>query len=169
MGAHVSLDDLVRQNFVYDPASGIIFWRRTFYGRQAGTRADYLRASGYRAVSANKAHLRAHRVAVFLMTGSWPLTGLVVDHINQDKQDNRWGNLRVVSKATNRINSFKRFRKEHPFAYKQNPKGRRPWCGKITLGNEPCIVGWFETEMEAHEAVTAYLRERHPERVPSFS
>jgi hypothetical protein len=42
-----------------------------------------------------------HRIATLYMTGDWPEE---VDHINGDKADNRWENLRAVDVKTNRQN-----------------------------------------------------------------
>ena len=42
-----------------------------------------------------------HRIAIFYMTGEWPDE---VDHINGDRGDNRYTNLRNVSKQDNMRN-----------------------------------------------------------------
>jgi len=46
---------------------------------------------------------KAHRIAYLLNNGKWP-TG-EVDHINHDRADNRWINLREVSRSENQQNA----------------------------------------------------------------
>ncbi len=41
----------------------------------------------------------AHRIAWALMNGEWPTR--LIDHINGDKHDNRWANLRLASPSQN--------------------------------------------------------------------
>lgn len=57
------------------------------------------KTKGYRYITIKHKTYREHRVAFFYMTGKWPDDQ--IDHINQNKADNRWINLREVSAATN--------------------------------------------------------------------
>lgn len=56
---------------------------------------------GYVRVRVLGARLYAHRVAWLLMTGVWPDE---VDHVNRDRADNRWHNLRSGSHLANMQN-----------------------------------------------------------------
>lgn len=44
----------------------------------------------------------AHRLAFVLMTGAWP--EFDIDHINGNRMDNRWINLRPASRSQNHMN-----------------------------------------------------------------
>lgn len=57
--------------------------------------------NGYVIVKILGKELMAHRVAFFISSGKWPK---VIDHINHNKSDNRWCNLREVSSAQNSQN-----------------------------------------------------------------
>jgi len=118
-----ALKGLIPKVLVYDPETGELYWKHravsTFIGtekrsaekvaanwnsRFGGQRAfTSVGKNGYRAGNLNRVGLLLHRVAFVLMTGDWPLHE--VDHINGDRLDNRWTNLRSVSGAQNRRNA----------------------------------------------------------------
>lgn len=116
--AHKALihPDALRQLLRYDPETGKLFWRmrdasmfaneiraRQWNTRCAGKEALTTRhAAGYKCGPVmNKLYL-AHRVAIALVNGEWPEGE--VDHINGDRTDNRWCNLRAVSHQENAKN-----------------------------------------------------------------
>lgn len=85
----------LRASINYDPVAGS--FTRVRNGATAGT----LRKDGYICFSVgNVVHL-AHRVAWKIQTGEWPPKGLVIDHINGDRADNRWANLRLATNGHN--------------------------------------------------------------------
>ena len=85
----------------YDPETGILSWRKSRPGVVAGSVAGTL-ADGYLQVQIDRIFYRAHRVCWLLHTGSWP--SLLLDHINGQRSDNRWDNLREVSYQQNAFN-----------------------------------------------------------------
>jgi HNH endonuclease len=60
-------------------------------------RADILADDGYRYVEIDGELYRADRVAWLYVTGEWPEGE--VEHINGDRGDNRWENLRLKEQA----------------------------------------------------------------------
>jgi len=87
--------------FEYDPLSGDLRHRLdTLRGRQ-GDLATYKHGQGYLSVSVGGKELLAHRVIWFMKTGCWPLQ---VDHIDHDRTNNRWSNLREVLPRENQTN-----------------------------------------------------------------
>lgn len=94
--------DFFRRDLSYNPITGRF--------RNLKTDHEISNIKEYRD-SSNKANIRckikflgkkwkASKVAWFLMTGSWP-TDLEIDHINRDPMDNRWENLRLVTRSEN--------------------------------------------------------------------
>ena len=77
----------------YDPTTGYLTWKKTERKKKKGARAGYIDGLGYRCLCmANKRSYKAHRLIWKIMTGKEP--NGTIDHINGDKDDNRWENLR---------------------------------------------------------------------------
>ena len=86
-----------------------------------------------------------------------PPNGMVVDHINGNKLDNRRSNLRFVTQQENCFNSRKKHPKnpgEKPSRYKgvvwRNDRSK--WRACITRNGHRHYLGLFDTEQQAAEA-----------------
>jgi len=94
----------IRRRFDYDPATGILLWRIKVNDRApAGSVAGYPDSRGYLRVRSCGRHYAVHRVIWAYMTGEWPAD--CIDHINLNKKDNRWANLRECSRSQNGMNT----------------------------------------------------------------
>ena len=151
----------VRDCFDYDPDTGVLRWKpdrpashfRTEVGRKvwrtqfAGKVAGSRRPDGYEAVRIGAySNLRVHRIACLIVNGEW-IHG-EVDHINGVKYDNRWSNLRVVSRMENMRNAP--VRKDTPFGVRgvyQATKGG--FEARIGMNGKMLQLGVFETVKEA--------------------
>lgn len=87
--------------FKYDPETGDI-WRK------AGNIAPH--TSGYKTLKFRQRKFFAHRVAWFLMTGEQPPVEMTVDHIDGNKTNNAWTNLRLLTPQQNCWNRVKKLR-----------------------------------------------------------
>lgn len=94
---------LIKQVLQYEPHSGNLIWISSLHSKRVliGQHAGSLAKSGYRQITLFGTSYQAHRLIWFMETGEWPEQ---VDHINQDRSDNRWSNLRAVTKAENARN-----------------------------------------------------------------
>ena len=94
----------LKELFYYDANSGI-FTRRvsTNHSAIAGTVAGTDDGAGYLRITIDKKRYRVHRLAWLFVYGVFPT--LELDHINQNKSDNRIVNLRVVNKSENQQNT----------------------------------------------------------------
>lgn len=109
--------EILREFFMYNPRTGDIHYRpdrarhwfksdrlwKSWNVQFGGKLASHLsRPDGYRAVAVNQRPYLAHRVIWAMMTGRWPKE---IDHINGNAADNRWNNLRAVSRMQNARNA----------------------------------------------------------------
>lgn len=93
----------MKQFFDYNPDTGELYWKVPRGQKmKAGQRAGSLDTKGYIQVRLVPYTIRAHRIAWAIMTGKWPT---LIDHINRNKADNRWINLREVTQAENWANN----------------------------------------------------------------
>lgn len=95
----------IKATISYDPGTG------TFLRLRGDKRADTAMVIGYRRVRITidgvKFEFLAHRLAWFLVNGSWPKGE--IDHINGNREDNRIANLRDVTRTENARNLRLRF------------------------------------------------------------
>lgn len=85
----------------YNPETGEFIWLVSGYRNKIGMRAGSQNNQGYRHLYIDKNYYKEHRLAFFLMTGNWPDRKNDIDHINGIKNDNRWSNLREVTRSQN--------------------------------------------------------------------
>lgn len=80
----------LREILTYDPVTGIFtFAKGKRKGKIAGTAHD---PRGFQKVQIDNERYLLHRLAWLWMTGTMPRWS--VEHINGDRSDNRWSNLR---------------------------------------------------------------------------
>ena len=98
--------DLLRELFHYVPETGQVF-RKTTNARGPGKKGDTvgsLTENGYLRTSINRKRHQLHRIIWCWVTGEWPEKGMVIDHINGNRADNRWSNLRLCTARQNAFN-----------------------------------------------------------------
>lgn len=78
-------------------------WNKRFSGKPA---LAQINSAGYRGGVILGHNVMAHRLIWAMVTGAWP--DLQIDHINGDRTDNRWFNLRHVDNRTNSKNQKRR-------------------------------------------------------------
>lgn len=146
----------------YSPETGLFRWRV----HQGGPRKQGWFAGadehGYRAISVRGQLHRAHRIAWLLMTGYWPEQE--IDHIDGDRSNNRWENLREVEHVINSHNQRRASTNSTTgvLGVSMGPSKKSPYLAGIRVNGKRIHLGSFPT-LEAAEA--AYLkakRKLHP-------
>lgn len=146
--------DYLLKKFIYDPETGVFSRRSSTYCRQVG----FADKDGYLVVRLLGKRYPQHRLAWFYVTGEFPETD--IDHIDGDRQNNKFDNLRVVTKAVNRQN----IRRSMPCS-KTGFLGAQVHHGKfravIHLDGKAIILGRFDTAEDAHAAYLNAKRQLH--------
>jgi len=152
--------DELRQWLRYEPETGLLYWTRSRRGPAfCGAVAGYTDRFGYVLVKFKQRNYRAHRIAFALMNGSAPD---IVDHINGNRADNRWSNLRVADAAFNAQN-IRRARADNKATGKLGvsvaPSGR--FQARIMVNKRSKHLGNFDTPDQAHAAYVEAKRRLH--------
>jgi len=92
---------------------------------------------------------------MFYMTGKWPEQ--FVDHINGDRDDNRWSNIREATRWINNVNK-RPWRNKRYSPLKGVTWAHGKYIAQIKADFRNFYLGRFDTAEEAHEAYCAAAR-----------
>jgi hypothetical protein len=104
-----------------------------------------------------KRNFRAHQLVAMAFLNHNPCGMLsVIDHINNNKLDNRLENLRIV---TSRDNHYKVKNGLNTSEHKgvHFDKDKRKWRAQTTINNKRKHIGFFETEEEAINSYNLFV------------
>lgn len=141
----------LKKHLNYNPDTGIFTWKIR-KGRQGpGDIAGTLTSNGYISICIGKIyrHLSAHRIAFLYMTGSIPE---FVDHIDRNKSNNKWSNLRKATKSQNSGNTNIMSTNTSGYkgvSYRKTGKRIKRWYAQIRIKDKPTFLGYFLTKEEA--------------------
>lgn len=137
----------------YDPVSGTFSaLGKVFAGSMTGGNVP---SGEYPAIRIDGKTVYLHRLAFFCMTGEWPLAQ--VDHINGDKKDARWINLRLATAAQNKANESLRSTNTSGLKGVSWHKGK--WRAYVGADH----LGLFECPAAAHLAYLVEAKKRYGE------
>lgn len=152
----------------YDPKSGAFtrIAHCVFPGKKRSSRSvlgPMLRkpnAGGYIVFSVNNWNHYAHRLAWLYMTGEWP--DGVIDHINGNRSDNRWGNIRLSDATLNQQNQRKAKNGSIvDLLGVTMDKVSGKYIAQITHNYRHIHIGRFDTAAEAYAAYLGAKRVIH--------
>jgi len=150
----------LRSMLSYSPKTGLFIWRIRPNGRvPAGSIAFCVDHSGYNRIGLLGRIHGAHRLAWLYMTGKEPLGQ--IDHINGVRHDNRWANLRDVSKTHN-IQNQQTAHSQNMTGYLGVSPKNKGWQASIRVNNKQHYLGMFDTPSSAHQAYLEAKRRLHP-------
>jgi hypothetical protein len=113
---------------------------------------------GYCVVCVDGKQMLIHRIVAHLFLGlDLENKEVMVDHIDGCKSNNRTDNLRIVTNRENQSN-----RKSHRNGKLVGcyfHKNANKWHSKITINKKQISLGYFETELLAHEKYIETLKE----------
>lgn len=141
-------NDRVQQLLHYDQSTGSFSWR--IDGRLAGCRSPL----GYVLIGIDGALYLAHRLAWLYVTGRWPAKH--VDHIDRNKANNCFANLREATALQNAANTGLRSTNRSGFKGVCWDGRNRKWRATITVNGRQRSLGRHE---QLEDAVIAYAAE----------
>jgi len=140
-----------RELLSYDQFSGVLTWRVDRGGSaRAGSVAGAQHDARYLRLTIDRKSYKAHRVIFLLMTGCWPNPRC--DHIDLDKTNNRWKNLREATVSQNGAN------RQHQINSASGVKGviwlkrNNKWLARIKFHGKMIHVGLFADLEQARSA-----------------
>ena len=152
---------LVRELLDYDPETGALTWRMRDQKWFASTRArnawnnrfaERITATaqdtnGYLLVGVFGRKYRTHRLIWLWMMGAWPTDQ--IDHLNHDRADNRWRNLRLVTPAENGKNQSIRITNTSGAMGVWWDRQRNSWQAYIDASGRRIHLGRYITKTDA--------------------
>lgn len=152
--------DLAREIWWYDPETGKFFWRMERPRAKVGTPVGSIGPDGYvRIVLYRKSYL-ASRLAWLMITGDWPEQS--IDHINGDRSDNRFCNLRECSCYENTLNQTAKSSSTTGLKG-VFPAGNGRFMASISVNKKRIFLGHFLTAESAKVAYDSAAQQFHGE------
>jgi hypothetical protein len=149
------LRELVR----YCPETGIFTHLESNRRKKAGMQAGSLRRDGYVYIMIGGHRALAHRFAWLYMTGEWPVAD--IDHIDGNKSNNSFNNLRDVSRSVNVQNQNRAKRTSKTGYLGVRYHGPNKFVAAISLNGKSTYLGVFSDALNAHNAYLKAKREMH--------
>lgn len=152
----------------YDEDTGALRWRVLpatirsnicFNNRVGGTSAGTVGSGGYLVVGIKRRYYLAHRLIWKIETGQDP--GGVVDHIDGNKLNNRFSNLRLATHGQNIQNSKLRVDNASGVKGVHWDVGHKKWRAVLTTNGNSVRIGRFDSIYAARNAIEHMRAEMH--------
>lgn len=134
----------IKELYLYNPETGSIKRRSDRVLGMEVARNGYLRLR-YRGRSCS-----AQKVIWKYMTGAWPNGD--IDHIDHDRLNNKWSNLRLVSRQENMRNASRSKANTSGYTGVTWCKQQLQWQAQITVDGKSKKLGRFDSIQDAVEA-----------------
>ena len=161
----------------YNPDTGLFTWNKPGLGRRSNGVAGNTQPGEYTKIKIDYVLYTASRLAFLYMEGYFPEHQ--VDHINRNRSDNRWVNLRHVTQTCNTINSTMRsdnttgitgvywYKKDKRWVSIIGIDGKNKYIGSFTDIKDAVLARWKAEVKHAFpncnttSAAYLYLKESH--------
>jgi hypothetical protein len=128
MPAPVQLPPIEELNRLFEYQNGILCWRIRLGRASPGSKVGSANGEGYLTVGINYKRYLVHRI-IWVMHGNEPVP--IIDHINNNKLDNRIENLRAADDIINTRNAKLRCDSTSGIKGVSWNKRERKWVGQV--------------------------------------
>jgi hypothetical protein len=167
--------EILRKFLRYEPETGKLFWlprditffKHEKYWKLFNTRYANKEAfasnklSGYKSGEICKKTYLAHRIIWVMQTGQQPKN--FIDHIDRNKANNRWENLREANKTQNNANRVSKPNSSSKYLGVCWNKPLKKWRAEIVNSNNKNHLGYFYCEQMAARAYDEAAKRLHGE------
>lgn len=145
----------LQELMTYDPETGIFTRIKPAGPKKAGSTVGWLDVDhGYMRCSVDHVIYQQHRLAWLYMTGEWPPAQ--IDHIDRNRSNNRWSNLRCVTSQQNAFN------RGNPRGYRYVPsKPTKPYQVYVKVNGKSIYISSHKCPLLAHLAYLDAKEELH--------
>jgi hypothetical protein len=141
----------LKELFDYNPETGELINRVDRRKSKTGTPAGCINSGGYVIVCVDYHRYRKNRIVWMWMTGEDPL-GNVVDHIDGDRSNDKWCNLRLATISLNNVNSKTRCDNLCGFKGVYFRKDTNKFSARICKDGKVTRLGCYDTAESAAQA-----------------
>ncbi len=127
----------------YNKHTGVFIWKISPVGwlKKGTTAGTKINESRYSSIKINGIGYKAHRLAYFYVKGVWPLGE--IDHINGNRYDNSFINLRDVTRIQNNRNAARRTDNKSGLTGVNWSPSKSKWVSQIGIGKRQMHIGYY--------------------------
>lgn len=151
----------LKQLVYYDEVTGNFTWLNPKRTTVTGKLAGWKNSNNYLMITVFGQTLKQHRLAYFYKLGKMPEKQL--DHINGNKSDNSWKNIREATASENSLNTQIKANNTSGYRGVSYDKTRKLWKAKGTLNKVEVYLGRFYLKEEAKNAYDTWAKLTHKE------
>lgn len=152
----------LKSQLSYNKDTGIFTWKiNKSRLAKIGNIAGSLHNNGYYSICINNKQYLAHRLAWLYISGEMPKNN--IDHIDNNKINNKINNLREATKSQNEFNTKLRNNNSSGFKGVCLDKRKNLWYSSSCINNKRTFLGCFKTAQLASVAYINFTKKHHGE------
>lgn len=146
--------DFARDLLRYDEEDGSLYYRKSGHLVRAGDKAGHIH-NGYASVNIKGRNFRAHVLIWLIKTGALPT--VTIDHIDRDRSNNRWANLRLATRHDQHGNMP--IRRDNSSGVRGVSREGNRWKAQIRRDGKKIHIGYFADVASAKAAYDAAAKQ----------
>lgn len=140
--------ETIKELLNYNPKTGVWTWMKVKNRKDLSDNvAGHINSWGYRVIRIFGKDYRSSRLVWLYMTGNWPPT--TIDHIDRNKSNDCWSNLRICSSSENLCNREIFNNNTSGYRGVMWNKQRKKWQSFISTNGKKIYLGLFSNKEDA--------------------